>query len=151
MYTFRAPRILCRCSDKETADRQKNCPSEKLWSNHVTVKMSSISDLKRPTAPKILDSLNKMMQRTANENAAGLRRICKRSFTDPTPCIIIFSEASQTEFCEQFDFPTGISTYHLRRKHGNSVWEMKWFIPFHLECFRDNKLLASSMLFYFSF
>ena len=43
------------------------------------LKMSSISDLKRPTAPKILDSVNAIMQRTANENAAGLPRICKRS------------------------------------------------------------------------
>ena len=30
----------------------------------------------------ILDSLNTVMQRTANENAAGLRRICKRSSLD---------------------------------------------------------------------
>ena len=41
--------------------------------------MSSISDLKRPTAPKITGQCNIKMQRTANENAACLRRICKRS------------------------------------------------------------------------
>ena len=37
------------------------------------LKMSSISDLKRPTAPQNTEQLNIMMQRTANENAA-----CKR-------------------------------------------------------------------------
>ena len=34
------------------------------------LKMSSISDLKRPTAPKNTRLFNMMMQRTANENAA---------------------------------------------------------------------------------
>ena len=44
------------------------------------VKISSISDLKRPaTAPKNSGQFNIMMQRTAKENAACLRRIFKRS------------------------------------------------------------------------
>ena len=47
-----------------------NCPAEKPWPNHVKTKMSSISDLKRPTAPKYTGQFNIMMQRTANENAA---------------------------------------------------------------------------------
>ena len=33
--------------------------------------MRGISDLKENAAPKILDSLNKMMQRITNENAVG--------------------------------------------------------------------------------
>ena len=47
------PRISCHCRDKETVDR-KTVPQE----NHgqTMLKMSSISDLKRPTAPKILNS-----------------------------------------------------------------------------------------------
>ena len=51
--------------------------------NHgqTMLKMSSITDQLRPKAPKILNSLNTMIQSTctANENATGLRRICKRS------------------------------------------------------------------------
>ena len=45
------------------------------------LKMSSITDRKRPKAPKILNSLNTTIQSTctANENATGLRRICRRS------------------------------------------------------------------------
>ena len=55
-----------RCRDKETADRRKlSLP------NHV---MSGISDLKRPTTPIIVASVNTMMQRTAHENTAGLKR-----------------------------------------------------------------------------
>ena len=48
--------------------------------NHgqTMLKMSSIPDLKRPTAPKILISLITIMQRTTNKNAAGLHRISKR-------------------------------------------------------------------------
>ena len=48
--------------------------------NHgqTILKMSSIPDLKRPTAPKILISLITIMQRTTNKNAAGLHRISKR-------------------------------------------------------------------------
>ena len=41
--------------------------------------MSSISDQKIPTVPKNTRKFNIMMQRTANENAACLRRIYKRS------------------------------------------------------------------------
>ena len=40
------------------------------------LKVSSISELKRPTAPKILNSLNTMMQRAANKHELF------RSFTD---------------------------------------------------------------------
>ena len=43
--------------------RDKNCPAEKSWRNYVK---------KGPTTPQILDSLNKMNQRTSNENAAGI-------------------------------------------------------------------------------
>ena len=43
----------------------KNYPRENTWPNHV--KMSSISDPKRPTDPK--NTLNTMIQQTANENA----------------------------------------------------------------------------------
>ena len=48
--------------------------------NHgqTMLKMSSIQDLKRPTAPKILISLITIMQRTTNKNTAGLHRISKR-------------------------------------------------------------------------
>ena len=71
-------RISCRCRDIIRKLRtDKNC-SQKIHGQTI-VKMSSIPDLKRLTAPKILDSLNTMMQRTASKNAAGLRRICKRS------------------------------------------------------------------------
>ena len=38
--------------------------------------MSSISDLKRPKAPKRLDSLNTMIYGTADENAAGFVLFC---------------------------------------------------------------------------
>ena len=55
----------------------QNVPQE----NHgqTMLKMSSISDLKRPTAGPQKYWTVEMMQRTANENAACLRRICKRS------------------------------------------------------------------------
>ena len=61
-------RISCRCRDKETVDRQKLSAE-----NHgqTMLNMSIISDLKRPTAPKILNSLNTMMQRT------GIRKCCR--------------------------------------------------------------------------
>ena len=70
-------RISRCCHNKETADRQKVV----LQKNHgqAMLKTSSVSDLKRPMAPKILDSLNTMMQRTTNKNAAGLHRKYKRS------------------------------------------------------------------------
>ena len=69
------PRISCRCRDKETADRQ-NCSAKKSW--QTMLNMSSISDL-RPTAPKILNSLNTIMQGTVNENVPCLPRICNSS------------------------------------------------------------------------
>ena len=43
-------RISCRCRDKETADRHKL--SRRKNHGKTMLKMSSISDLKRPTAPK---------------------------------------------------------------------------------------------------
>ena len=46
-----------------------NCPVGKPMAKPC-YKMSSISDLKRPTAPKNTGQFNIMMQRTANENAA---------------------------------------------------------------------------------
>ena len=58
----------------------KKCPTEKSCPKNM-LKMNSISDLKRPTAPKILDSLNTMLLRTANETAAGFSsnaRVIKR-------------------------------------------------------------------------
>ena len=44
----------------------KNCPAKKTHSQTV-LKMSSTSDLKTPTAPKTLVSLNTVMQRTAKK------------------------------------------------------------------------------------
>ena len=55
-----------------------NCIQTKtvLQNNHgkTMLKTSSILDLTRPSPPNILDSLNTVMQRTTNENAAGLLR-----------------------------------------------------------------------------
>ena len=59
----------------------KIVPQKNHW--QTMLKISSIPDLKSPTAAKIMDSLNIMMQRTTNENAAGLRRICKRKSNQP--------------------------------------------------------------------
>ena len=50
------------CEQKKKTVPQKN-------RGQTMLKMSSIWDLKRSTALKILDNLNTMMQRTANENA----------------------------------------------------------------------------------
>ena len=52
----------------------KNFPAEKSWP--TMLKMSSISELKRPTTQKTMNSLNTIMQRTANKNDFF------RSFTD---------------------------------------------------------------------
>ena len=84
-------RISCHCRDKETADRQTVAQE-----NHgqTMSKMSRISDLKRPTAPKNTEQQNIMMQRTANENAACLHRICnirkQAAFSFAVLCIIMF-------------------------------------------------------------
>ena len=67
-------RISCRCRDKETADRQK------LSRREIMAK-----PCKKWAACRIWKDLRpqkywkKIMQRTANENAACIRRICKRS------------------------------------------------------------------------
>ena len=54
-----------------------NCPAGKSWPNHVKNEQH-IGSEKTYGPKKILDS-ETMMQRTANENAACERRICKRS------------------------------------------------------------------------
>ena len=72
------PKISCRCRDKATADRHK-LSRRKIMHGQTMSKMSGISDLIRSTAPKNTGQFNIMMQRTANENAACLSRICKRS------------------------------------------------------------------------
>ena len=56
----------------------KNCPVENSWPNHAKNEQHIASE-KTYSPPQILDSLNTLMQRTANKNAAGLRRNCKRS------------------------------------------------------------------------
>ena len=48
----------------------KTCPAEKSWPNQ-SKNEKHIGSEKTYGPPKILDSLNTMMQRTANENAAG--------------------------------------------------------------------------------
>ena len=58
------------------------------------LKMSSISDLKRPTAPKILNSLSTMMQRTTNENTADLQILRKPAAFSFTVFFIIVSSAA---------------------------------------------------------
>ena len=55
----------CCCRDKKTVDKQKL--SRRQNHGQAMLKMSSISDLKIITAPKILDGLNTMMQTTAND------------------------------------------------------------------------------------
>ena len=52
------------------SQEDKKCPTENAWPNHA--KMSSISDLQRPTTQK---ALNAMIQETTNENASGVHRI----------------------------------------------------------------------------
>ena len=54
-----------------------NCPAGKSWPNHV--KNEQHIGFEKTYGPKHTEQLNIMMQRTANENAACLRRICKRS------------------------------------------------------------------------
>ena len=43
------------------------------------------------------------------------------------------------------------SAYHLHRKHGNSGWKMKCYIPFPLERFRNYKLSLINALFRLNF
>ena len=54
-----------------------NCPAGKSWPNHVKNEQHIGSE--KTYAPQNNEKLKIMMQRTANENAACLRRICKRS------------------------------------------------------------------------
>ena len=60
--------------------RDKNCPAEKSWPNYVKNKQD-IGSKKTRATPKMLNSLNIMMQRTANENANGFRN--PRASQDP--------------------------------------------------------------------
>ena len=83
IQTFRLANVTYKTHDKGQQEKchivavirklrtDKNCPAAKSLRNHV---MSGISDLKRPTAPIMVASLNTMMQRTAHENAAGFQR-----------------------------------------------------------------------------
>ena len=54
---------------------------------------------------------------------------------------IIFFYISALPFGSGLSFSD--SADHLHRKHGNSGWKMKRYIPFHLERFRNYKLSAS--------
>ena len=54
-----------------------NCPAGKSWPNHAKNEQHIGSE--KTYGPKNTEQLNLMMQRTANENAACLRRICNRS------------------------------------------------------------------------
>ena len=54
----------------------KNCPTGKSWLNHVKNEQHIGSE--KTYGPKKYQK-NKMMQRTANKNAACLPTICKRS------------------------------------------------------------------------
>ena len=54
-----------------------NCPAGKSWPNHVKNEQHVGSE--KAYGPKNTEQLNIIMQRTANENAACLHRICKRS------------------------------------------------------------------------
>ena len=54
-----------------------NCPAGKSWPNHVKNEQHIGSE--KTYGHWNTEQLNIMMQRTANENAACLRRICKRS------------------------------------------------------------------------
>ena len=54
-----------------------NCPAGKSWPNHVKNEQHIGSE--KTYGPQNTEQLNIMMQRTANENAACLLRICKRS------------------------------------------------------------------------
>ena len=57
-----------------------NCPAGKSWPNHVKNEQHIGSE--KTYGPQNTEQLNIVMRRTANENAACIRRICKRSFTD---------------------------------------------------------------------
>ena len=54
-----------------------NCPAGKSWPNHV--KNEQHIESEKTYGPQNTEQLNIMVQRTANKNAACLRRICKRS------------------------------------------------------------------------
>ena len=55
----------------ETTGKQKQSRRKIMASYSFILYAQHIGSKKNPTAPKILDSLNKLMQRTANENATG--------------------------------------------------------------------------------
>ena len=55
----------------------KNCPAGKSWPNHVKNEQHIGSE--KTYSPQKTGQFNIMVQRTANENAACLRGICKRS------------------------------------------------------------------------
>ena len=55
----------------------KNCPTGKSWPSHVKNEQHIGSE--KTYGPEKTGQFNIMVQRTANENAACLRRICKRS------------------------------------------------------------------------
>ena len=65
-------RISCRCRNKERRQTNKNCPAEKSWPNHV-------KNEQHIGSKKTYDPHSLMMRERANENAAGLCRIRKRS------------------------------------------------------------------------
>ena len=62
--------IRKRCTDT-------NCPGGKSWPDHVKNEQHIGSE--KTYGPKNTEQSNIMMQRTAKENAACLRRICKSS------------------------------------------------------------------------
>ena len=72
------------------------------------LKMSSVLDLNRPTlysaAPNILDSLRTMIQRTANEDAAGLRFVSALHH-----CLLVFQFLADQIFYRSY-----VSQQHFR-------------------------------------
>ena len=79
-------RILCRCCDKETADRRKQS-AEKSWPNHVKNEQHIYRIWKELRPPKYWTVLTQWCKRTANENAAGLQRTTKEQ---PRHCFVVF-------------------------------------------------------------
>ena len=62
---------------KLRTDTNRQCPAGKSWSSHV--KNEQHIGPEKIYGPQNTEKLKLMMQRSANENAACLRRICKRS------------------------------------------------------------------------
>ena len=65
-----------------------NCPAGKTWPNYVKNEQHIGSE--NTYGPKNTEQMNIMMQRTANENASCLRRICKRSDQPKIESLSIF-------------------------------------------------------------